>query len=331
MMRIAPLLMMVSALAFATSKQNSQVDVVYGQDDRVDVAKLKSEFYSKRAAATAANVYMGNFQKNEQDQFSIPNFLTLSSPEGSNVCSDERFADQPTISGCTGFLIKDDILVTAGHCVTKMGTTVKDNKTEECAQNLWMFDYKTDENGSISFENMNTNNLYLCEKVLFAKYEGMIEVNGKRVSGDDFAIVKLSRKVTGREPLEIRTEGKIQLNDDIFVIGTPTGLPLKVSGNAIVSTNHFSRHFSTNLDTFGGNSGSPVFNAVTGVVEGILVRGKTDYIMEEKGDGTSCKRSNICDSDGKNCLDDKDSDRNIRLFSKPSEDVTRITQILEHL
>jgi len=40
--------------------------------------------------------------------------------------------------------------------------------------------------------------------------------------------------------------------------------------------------FDANLDTFGGNSGSPVFDARTNAVVGILVRGADDY-REEGG------------------------------------------------
>ena len=45
--------------------------------------------------------------------------------------------------------------------------------------------------------------------------------------------------------------------------------------------------FNANLDTYGGNSGSAVFNASTGEVEGILVRGATDYVRNG-----SCQVSN---------------------------------------
>ena len=52
-------------------------------------------------------------------------------------------------------------------------------------------------------------------------------------------------------------------------------------------------YFVANLDTYGGNSGSAVFNAKTGVIEGILVRGENDYVY--KG---NCRVSNVCASDG---------------------------------
>ena len=36
-------------------------------------------------------------------------------------------------------------------------------------------------------------------------------------------------------------------------------------------------YFTANLDTYRGNSGSPVFNAITHKVEGVLVRGEQDF------------------------------------------------------
>ena len=47
-------------------------------------------------------------------------------------------------------------------------------------------------------------------------------------------------------------------------------------------------YFSANLDTYGGNSGSPVFNATDGTVEGILVRGNQDFVIN-----VNCFRSNV--------------------------------------
>jgi hypothetical protein len=45
-----------------------------------------------------------------------------------------------------------------------------------------------------------------------------------------------------------------------------------------VRTNTKAAFFTANLDTYGGNSGSPVFNADSHEVEGVLVRGDTDFV-----------------------------------------------------
>ena len=47
--------------------------------------------------------------------------------------------------------------------------------------------------------------------------------------------------------------------------------------------------FEANLDTYGDNSGSAVFNRTTREVEGILVRGNNDYVADTTN---SCWRSN---------------------------------------
>ncbi len=78
----------------------------------------------------------------------------------------------------------------------------------------------------------------------------------------------------------------------LVVIGRPSGLPTKVADGAQVrSVNDV--FLVANLDTYGGNSGSAVFNAVTGVVEGILVRGDTDYVYNAQ---LGCRVSNFLGS-----------------------------------
>lgn len=74
------------------------------------------------------------------------------------------------------------------------------------------------------------------------------------------------------------------------MIGHPVGLPLKVADDAVVSDpGDGQTYFEANLDTYGGNSGSAVFNARTGLIEGILVRGAQDF---KKGAG-DCVVSNV--------------------------------------
>ena len=128
----------------------------------------------------------------------------------------------------------------------------------------------------------------------------------------DFAYIELDRPVFGREPLKVRTRGKIKKNDKVFVVGHPTGLPVKVAGDSYVQTISNNIYFQANLDTFGGNSGSAVLSEVTGLVEGILVRGDQDYVYED-----GCKVPKVC-----------------TMSSCRGEEVTRITGVqalMDHL
>ena len=76
----------------------------------------------------------------------------------------------------------------------------------------------------------------------------------------------------------------------LMMIGHPSGLPRKYAGDATVtnvrSSGTEALRYETDLDAFGGNSGSGVFTTGTttgdtcypgGVMVGILVKGATDY------------------------------------------------------
>jgi hypothetical protein len=93
--------------------------------------------------------------------------------------------------------------------------------------------------------------------------------------------------------LKVRETGSININDPVLVIGHPSGLPTKVAGNAYVRDNSNPYFFTANTDTYGGNSGSSVFNANTGLIEGVLVRGDNDYITQG-----SCNVSYRCTDSG---------------------------------
>src|SRR5690606_3981623 len=94
---------------------------------------------------------------------------------------------------------------------------------------------------------------------------------------EDYAVIRVDRPITapGAIPLPLRQTGAVPVGTPVGIIGHPTGLPTKVTfGDATVVRNDASEpFFTTNIDTFRGNSGSPVINADTGIVEGILVRG----------------------------------------------------------
>ena len=91
----------------------------------------------------------------------------------------------------------------------------------------------------------------------------------------------------------MRTSGKISGRARLFVIGHPCGLPQKYAPGAKVRDNTPAPFFVANLDTYGGNSGSPVFNATSYKVEGILVRGENDFVTN----GT-CYVSLVCPTTG---------------------------------
>lgn len=267
---------------FATAS-TQQIDVVYGTDNRKDVYEAS---YSQRtlSASVAGLVSLNRFKKGRRtNTFDI---ASMSLEDAQNICPNEKFARQQTAPMCTGFLIAPDVIVTAGHCYLQNSTA-----EERCKNAVWVFGYAQSSGRGNPTQDIPLENIYTCEKVLGARQTG----------AHDFAVIKLSRKVTGRAPLRFRTSGKISSSTGLTVMGHPSGLPMKIADGGKITKNTVKETFSTNLDTFHGNSGSPVFDSRTGMVEGILVQGKTDYIPSDKKDPKSCLVVNNCDNNATKC------------------------------
>lgn len=256
--------------------------VIYGDDDRKDVFEVQNSFYKELALSTAAHIVTWRLEDHDDDHFR----LKAKTLHESGICKDQRFADQITAARCSGFLVAPDIMVTAGHCIDDLA---------DCKLYSWVFDYRQDAIGSNSL--IKKENVYSCAK--------LIERSVNHAKNLDYAVLQLDREVVDRPVLRYRKSGKIEKGDRLLVIGHPSGLPTKIADNAWVRKNSKTGYFETNLDTFGGNSGSAVFNAVTGEVEGILVRGEKDYIWRN-----NCQIVN-------HCLDNRCE----------GEEVTRITEV----
>ncbi len=263
---ISTLLMFSSV--FAASKSTK---VIYGEDNRVDVIDSTNSMYVELSKSTAAMIDPSKIVRSGNGTVS----LNGGSLESRGMCSSERFAEQPTVANCSGFLVGEDLLVTAGHCIR--------NKYD-CANNRWVFDYKIDYKGQRKISVPETS-VYKCKKV--------INQILSRYDQNDFALIQLDRKVTDRRVLSYRRKGKIKEGTNLVVIGHPTGLPTKIADGAYVKSLS-GKYFNANLDTYGGNSGSAVFNADTGVIEGILVRGATDYVYDSS---RGCRVSNVLAND----------------------------------
>lgn len=288
------------------------IDGVYGDDNRQDVYQSKSSLHKKLAKSTAAMIHGGYFAKTDKPNvFNIQGARTLE--QGQNICSSEKFSQQPAVAGCSGFLVSPNTIVTAGHCFASGG-----NPEAECQNKVWVFDFALESNSSDPTRNIPITNIYLCKKVVKVAFN----------ANQDFAIIKLDRPVFGRDSLKFRTSGKISSGSDLVTIGHPSGLPSKITNAGKVTDNSASDRFSTNLDTFHGNSGSAVFHSQSGLVEGILIQGKPDYVASIQSNPTSCKVVNTCDNTGKNCKKDYPDENNP---TKKGEVVYRITNIVKDI
>jgi V8-like Glu-specific endopeptidase len=186
----------------------------------------------------------------------------LQSKPAPPLCRSERFSEQTAVAFCSGFLVAPDIMATAGHCIN----------TNSCSNMKFVFGVAIKQPGVMPPEAPESE-VYSCGEVLVSRYT-------PKSRNDDFALVRLDRPVTGHKPLRLNfADGIAPEGTPIFTIGHFLGFPVKIATNASVrlsdsiAMHSGKRWFTTSLDSFPGNSGGPVFNAKSRLVEGIVVRG----------------------------------------------------------
>jgi V8-like Glu-specific endopeptidase len=247
--------------------------VIYGEDNRLDALDVKSELFLKLAESTAAQIPHSaiTIRGSTAEIYGKP--LKEWVPPGmlQEVCEKERFSAQPTASNCSGFFVGDDIIATAGHCMIS---------ESECKNFSWVRNYKISEPNQTAIS-VDVTDIFKCSQIIKVGHSG----------GLDFALIKLDRSLPGKA-VKIAKETP-RVGTPLVMIGFPSGLPQKISnGASIASVSGTS--FRANLDAFGGNSGSAVFNSASGELVGILANGKTDYRYNESLD---CSEVNILDDD----------------------------------
>ena len=244
--------------------------VIYGTDDREDLFSVTDQAVLDDADTVVALFRAGDVVDNGDGTSTLQtqNFGTAQ-----NLCGGEAFRNQPIGAFCSGFLVRPDIVATAGHCVDATNVTNR----------RFVFGFRMT-NATTAQLTINNTEIYSGQRII-----GRVENS----TGADWALVELDRRVQGHRCAVIRRSSAIPDDDAVHVIGHPSGLPIKHADGANVRDNSPDTHFVANLDTYGGNSGSPVFNSRTHIVEGILVRGETDFVSS----GT-CNVSLVCPTTG---------------------------------
>lgn len=244
---------------------------IYGEDDRVEVIACPDPERKIRARSVAAVIDRRELVAVGDRQISIggttlgDRYASLGKP----LCQREAFRLQPCSAIGTAFLVAPALVASAHHCLSEATISYR----------CLVFDFETDSTGAASTI-FHADQVYGIRRFLKGAYTE---------TGEDWALVELDRGIFDREPLTLRSSGSAPDSLPLYVIGHPAGLPKKIAGNAEIRVNTASSNFIANLDTYGGNSGSPVFNALSHEVEGILARGDADFVP--LGD---CYASLIC-------------------------------------
>lgn len=250
-------------------------DAIYGKDDRefVDQTSLKSLIsLSQSVALIVSKDSVKQLEVNLSDEASI---VAPTLQENQSLCKDEPHAKSPSINGCTGFLVHEDILLTAGHCFFDEA---------DCQEKKFIFGITKNRVELFQAENKpiyrtKTEQIFSCKKIIAMTSLG---------DSLDYALVQLDRKAKGKIPFKINMHGEFDQKMKVFMLGHPLGMPLMKT--SIVDVTQINQHeqyvgenfFLAPFDSFMGNSGGPVINRKTLAVEGMLVSGQDDFVLDSK-------------------------------------------------
>lgn len=260
--------------------------VYYGTDDRIDFFQA-SDPWKKFAQKTLTIVKRSRLKQNG-DYFQIVPKGLLGELEG--FCNDEKFFSNPVLGYCSGYAASRRAIITAGHCIA--------NNREFLDSIAFVFDFRY-ENDKLIIKDIPKENVFFGSNII--KYVKSF------VEGSDFCIIEVTRDIPDFRISQTRQAGIVSPGQNLIAVGYPNGTPVKISPNGKVYNNDADNFFITNLDTYEGNSGGPVFDSTTGLVEGIIKGGNKDFTtITISNTALICKKSIKCPENiGNQCLGER--------------------------
>jgi len=181
-----------------------------------------------------------------------------------HLCDGEKFAQQPVVAECSGTLVGDDLVLTAGHCFDSMS----------CDNLAITFDLgylAAPADPARIASGIPGASVYRCAEVIAKEHQ--VDYETRR--GADYALIRLDRKVTDRTPAQVNWAAPVEDGRPAYVIGQPSGLPQKLSPGTILDGATNPDFVIHGADVFGGNSGGGLFDAA-GQLIGIHVNSSAE-------------------------------------------------------
>lgn len=281
---------------------------LYGKDSRQEVSSIKNSSILEWVPRTVVLVEK-EYLKTEGKKIKAQ---CKSLKDTFNLCDNEKFAEQPSLGFCTGFWVDANWIATASHCVEKV----------KCADINIIHNFVEDKNNAYF---IRSKNILSCSEILIStdhdvafihipnnsdendnlknkhKYNLVRQNNNSSKNNKNFN--NKIKSSTFRKNVNLNLSNikyhdifpQLASEDEggIYMLGFPSGLPMKISSGFVVKKNK--SHIKAYLDSFGGNSGSPVITD-DGELVGMLVNGEEDYWHDPQ---LKCSRPFVCGEDGK--------------------------------
>lgn len=244
-----------SAISFARET------VIYGDDNRIETSAADSKI---KAIARAGGMVVSHSDlwKNADGSFTLN---SKSFAESEKLCPEEPFGAQPAPGGCSGVLLAPDLFLTAGHCVSS---------ELQCSQVSIVFDYIWNPAIGKNGLRAESSEVRSCAHLLVNRIEG-----APTARTFDYSIIQLSSPMRERPTVQL-TKANPVIGTDLLTIGHPYGIPQKIALGGKMKGVSTAGSLLTDLDTYLGNSGSPVFDSKTLKMVGILIGGAQDFTKD---------------------------------------------------
>lgn len=206
--------------------------------------------------------------------------------EGNTICPSQRYSEQMSLNCLgTGFFIGKNLVATAAHLF---------GDGEKLCEKVKIGHIRFIAGVEEPLRKVDSGVLVPKSQVFKPSSAEIGRGKCKQTARGDWALIGVKpayAKSCGTYRPKALTIGTLKDSAYLYAFGHGLGLTLKFAFDA--RTNPYSSsqadYFTGNLDMFGGNSGSPVFNAQTHELIGLLTGGEPDFKYE---DSSKCLKYN---------------------------------------